>query len=253
VADARFDTVILGPDRTISSVTAHAENDGTVFRAASLTGSAGPGASFRILIAPDDQSGRRLTGQAADAGALLRALDIAGSVQGGNLTLSGRFDDSTADHPLSATADLSDFRLGSAPLAAKLLQAMTLYGLANVLSGPGIGFTQLIAPFRLSGDTLDLFDVRAFSPSLGFTAKGRIDLRQHQADLQGTIVPAYFFNTMLGNLPMVGRYFSPEAGGGVFAATFAAHGKLDDPDVTVNPLAALTPGFLRGLFGLFDK
>jgi hypothetical protein len=25
---------------------------------------------------------------------------------------------------------------------------------------------------------------------------------------------------------------------------------MDDPQVSVNPLAALTPGFLRGLFGI---
>jgi hypothetical protein len=28
-------------------------------------------------------------------------------------------------------------------------------------------------------------------------------------------------------------------------------GKLDDPEVVVNPLSALTPGFLRGVFGIF--
>ena len=69
-------------------------------------------------------------------------------------------------------------------------------------------------------------------------------------DLDGTIVPAYFFNTLLGNLPLIGRLFSPEAGGGVFAATFRAQGPPEDAEITVNPLAALTPGFLRGLFGL---
>jgi hypothetical protein len=37
----------------------------------------------------------------------------------------------------------------------------------------------------------------------------------------------------------------------VFAASYALHGPLADPNVSVNPLAALTPGFLRGLFGLF--
>jgi hypothetical protein len=69
--------------------------------------------------------------------------------------------------------------------------------------------------------------------------------------MQGTIVPAYFFNSLLGNIPLVGKLFSPERGGGVFAASYAVRGRLDDPDVSVNPLAALTPGFLRGLFGLF--
>jgi hypothetical protein len=54
-------------------------------------------------------------------------------------------------------------------------------------------------------------------------------------------------------VPLVGRLFSPEAGGGLFAATYRVQGPLDEPTVTVNPLAALTPGFLRGLFGIFDQ
>jgi hypothetical protein len=72
------------------------------------------------------------------------------------------------------------------------------------------------------------------------------------AEIEGTIVPAYLFNTLLGNLPIIGRLFSPEAGGGVFAATYRIQGPLADPQVVINPLAALTPGFLRGLFGLFS-
>jgi hypothetical protein len=119
------------------------------------------------------------------------------------------------------------------------------------MQGPGLGFRRLVAPFRLTDDALDIADARAFSSSLGLTAKGRIDLADRQIDMQGTIVPAYFFNSLLGNIPFVGRLFSPERGGGLFAASYALHGTLDNPQVTVNPLTALTPGFLRGLFGNF--
>jgi len=128
---------------------------------------------------------------------------------------------------------------------------MTLYGLVEVMQGPGLGFSRLVAPFRLAGDTLELSDARAFSPSLGLTMKGRIDLDAETLDMQGTIVPAYFFNALLGDLPLIGKLFSPERGGGVFAASYTLRGPLQDPQVFVNPLAALTPGFLRGLFGIF--
>ena len=84
------------------------------------------------------------------------------------------------------------------------------------------------------------------------TAKGQIDLTMQTAALQGTIVPAYFFNSLLSDVPLIGKLFVPEHGGGVFAATYGVHGPLDDPDVAVNPLAALTPGFLRQFFDLFD-
>jgi hypothetical protein len=127
---------------------------------------------------------------------------------------------------------------------------MTLYGLVEALSGPGLSFARLVAPFTLTPETLALADARAFSASLGLTAKGRLDRRRRRLAVEGTIVPAYIFNSLLGNIPLLGRLFSPEAGGGVFAATFQLQGPIDDPQVRVNPLAALTPGFLRGLFGL---
>jgi hypothetical protein len=71
--------------------------------------------------------------------------------------------------------------------------------------------------------------------------------------MSGTIVPAYFFNSMLGQLPLVGKLFSPEKGGGVFAARFGVDGQIDDPNISINPLSALTPGFLRDIFGVLDR
>jgi hypothetical protein len=64
-------------------------------------------------------------------------------------------------------------------------------------------------------------------------------------------VPAYFFNSLPGKIPFIGRLFSPERGGGVFAATYALTGDCGDPKITVNPLSTVTPGILRGIFGLF--
>jgi hypothetical protein len=186
-----------------------------------------------------------------DAGDLLRGLDYLRTMQGGKLSVQAQYDDAQPDRPLVGSADIEDFRIRDAPALGKLLQAMTLYGLVQVAQGPGLGFTQLVAPFRLTDEAIELTDARAFSPSLGLTMKGRVDLDAERIDMQGTIVPAYFFNSLLGNIPLVGKLFSPERGGGVFAASYTLRGRTEDPDVSVNPLAALTPGFLRGLFGLF--
>ncbi len=111
----------------------------------------------------------------------------------------------------------------------------------------------MVAPFRFDDDTLTLASARAFSASLGFTAKGSADLAARTLDMTGTIVPAYALNALPGRIPLVGRLFSPERGGGLFAATYSVRGSFDNPRVGVNPLATLTPGFLRGLFGIFGK
>jgi hypothetical protein len=247
---ARFDQVRLAGNEIASGVVARVQDDGTVMRMLSVSGETGPKAPFAASIGAAGGA-RRLTVNAANAGALLRGLGLVGSMEGGRLALTGSYDDASPWHPLSGTAEIDEFRVRNTPWLAKLLQAMTLYGLMDVLRGPGVGFSRLVAPFLLDQDGLLLNDARAFSPSLGITAKGRIDLDAQAVDVQGTIVPAYFFNSLLGNVPLVGRLFSPERGGGVFAARYAVKGGMEDPTVSVNALSALTPGFLREVFGIF--
>ncbi len=58
---------------------------------------------------------------------------------------------------------------------------------------------------------------------------------------------------MLGRLPLIGKLFSPENGGGIFALRFGLNGPIDDPTVSLNPVSALTPGFLREIFSVFDQ
>ena len=90
--------------------------------------------------------------------------------------------------------------------------------------------------------------MRAYGPALGLTAKGSFDFESDQTDFRGTIVPAYTVNRILGEIPLLGPLLTGGEGEGVFAATYWAKGKLGDLDVSVNPLAALAPGFLRSLF-----
>ena len=248
--DARFDRVLMAHDSTANDVVMHAENDGRVFRQLRVEGRMASRAPFQMQIVPD-QGGRHLTASSDDAGELLRGLDYVRTMQGGKLSVQAQYDDAQPGHPLAGTADIEGYRIRNAPALGKLLQAMTLYGLVEVLQGPGLGFARMIAPFRLTDDAVEVSDARAFSSSLGLTMKGRVNLDAQTIDMQGTIVPAYFFNSLLGNIPLVGKLFSPERGGGVFAASYTLRGPLADPDVSVNPLTALTPGFLRGLFRLF--
>ncbi|WP_439597241.1 DUF3971 domain-containing protein [Falsiroseomonas sp.] len=249
-ADARFERVLLGAGRQLAAVVAQVRVDSFgVVRAGSLAGQAGPRGRFEAQIAPAG-AGRSLRLEAEDAGALLGSFDVLRKLQGGRLSVTASYASNRPGAPLSGSAEMTDFAVRDAPSVAKLLQAMTLYGLVEAVSGPGLGFSRLVAPFSLTPEVLTLGEARAFSASLGVTVTGTLDRRRQRLAMSGTIVPAYFFNSLLGNIPIFGRLFSPEAGGGLFAATFRINGPADDPQVSVNPLAALTPGFLRGLFGI---
>jgi hypothetical protein len=248
--DGRFERVLLAPGRDVAGLEARVLLDGRgVLREGRIQGRTGPQAPFALVVTPQER-GRALSVTAEDAGALLRAFGILRSVQGGRLRVTAAYPHDGRGAPLSGQAEIDDFAVADAPSIAKLLQAMTVYGLLDALSGPEVGFARLIAPFTLTPETLVLAEARAFSASLGLTAKGSIDRRRQHLQMEGTIVPAYLINTVLGNLPIIGRLFSPETSGGLFAATWKLQGPLDDPQVSVNPLAALTPGFLRGLFDI---
>ena len=173
--DARFDRVLMARGRISSDVVVHVENDGRVVQQLRLDGRTGPQTAFAVQLVPD-RAGRRLTARAADAGELLRSLDYVRSMQGGRLSVQAQYEDTQPGRPLSGSAEINDFRINDAPALAKLLQAMTLYGLVEAMQGSGLGFTRLVAPFRLTDDALELNDARAFSSSLGLTMKGRLDL-----------------------------------------------------------------------------
>lgn len=242
-----FNRVLMANGFITKPLVAHVVNDGVVFSRMSVAGRTGDNGSFSLQIELDNDV-RRLTARAADVGERIRAIDMLDTMQDGTLSVASSYDDARPWHRLSGIAEINGFRLRQAAALGRLLQAMTLCGLADVLRGPGLSFARLVAPFD---GVLELTDARAFSPSLGLTVKGRTDMVDGGADLRGTIVAAYFFNSPPGKMPLVGRLFSPERGGGVFAASYAVRGKLGYPEVEVIPLPALTPGFFGSVFGIF--
>ncbi len=249
VADINFDQVLLAEKRSLAGVSAHAEYDGRRLR--TLQAQSAGAERLQATIKPQG-NGRQLSVRVADGGALLRALGVVQTIDGGQLAIDGQYDDSAPTSVLSGTADLRRFHIRDAPAIGKLLQALTVYGIGDAVSGPGLAFSQATSPFRWDGNVLNILEAQAFSSSLGLTAQGRIDTAQKTVDLKGTIVPAYVLNSALGRIPLLGRLFSAERGGGLFAVDYSVRGGLDDPAVLVNPLSALTPGFLRRLFRIFD-
>ena len=250
--DAHIEQVRMGEGRTLYGLALRASSDGRITRQARINGRTAPGGgAFEININPGSK-GRELRGTADDAGGLIAALDVISDMRGGRLVLSGVYDDAKPTHPLAGSAEITDFRVHDAPALAKLLQAVTVYGLLDAVKSADLTFSSLTAPFRMTGDILEVQDARAFSPSLGITGKGRFDLARHVMDADGTVVPAYYLNSLLGRIPLVGNLLSAEKGGGLLAVGFSMRGPSDDPSVLVNPLTAVTPGFLRKLFNIFD-
>jgi len=188
-----------------------------------------------------------------DAGAVLRTFDIVDNVKGGTLTVTGEADDKAPGRPLAGKAEIADFRLVKASILARLLTMATLTGFVDVLTGEGFQFNRFESDFTKTEGRLDIKLARAHGPSIGLTGTGYVDFDQHKVDMKGTVVPAYALNGILNDIPILGFVLTGGEGEGMFAVTYHATGPLEQPEISVNPLSALTPGFLRGVFDIFDS
>jgi hypothetical protein len=124
--------------------------------------------------------------------------------------------------------------------------------LTNLLSSDGLKFDNLEAEIILHGNRLTIEQSHAHGGSLGITARGDILYQTGGLDVQGTIIPAYLVNSILGQVPVVNLLVGGK-GQGLVAVNYHLSGQFAKPQVSVNPISALTPGFLRGVFGLFEQ
>ena len=105
----------------------------------------------------------------------------------------------------------------------------------------------------MDGDTITVDKGKAYGAALGIMADGDINpFQQGELDMKGTIVPSYTANSFLGKIPLLGEALVGGKGQGLIAARFSVKGTSENPQVSVNPLSLLTPGFLRNLFDVFD-
>jgi hypothetical protein len=250
IVDARVGRAILGPRREARDVAVQIYSDGKHYEMARID--AAVGQKGKLTLRFGQAGGNRdfhLTTD--DFGATLQLIDITDNIAGGRLSVDGRAEDVGDRRVLRGRAEGADYRLINAPTFAKLLSVASLPTMASLLSGDGIPFSRLTGGFELTTEKLVLDKARAYGGAIGINASGTIDRVQDTIDLSGTLVPAYTINSILGKIPLLGPLLVGGEGQGLFAANFRAAGPAGDPTITVNPLSALAPGFLRNLF-LFD-
>ncbi|SMF40947.1 Uncharacterized conserved protein YhdP, contains DUF3971 and AsmA2 domains [Tistlia consotensis] len=206
--------------------------------------------SMSVFYRPEADGTYRFELFADDIGATLRALGWIDSIEGGKGEIVGTLPGPLPDSPLNGRIETKGFRVVNAPAMAKLLTVASLTGIGNLLSGEGIEFDRAVGKFTLADDRITTPLFRAYGSSLGITAKGQIDLEGAETDVSGTLVPAYSVNRILGEIPILGKLLTGGEGEGILGVTYRVSGRIDDPDVSVNPLSILAPGFLRGLFSV---
>jgi uncharacterized protein YhdP len=245
--DASLGRLTLGPRREVTDVAAQLSREGADWQAAQIDGRF-PNGHRLSLRSANGQGRRNLTFRSDDLGSTLSLFDISDNIVGGQMTITGQVSNSAGKEVIAGHIEGRDYSLVHAPVFARILSLPSFSGVGSMLAGSGIPFSTLRGDFAYSDDHLVLDNLLAYGGAIGITSNGVADLGRDRLDLQGTIVPAYALNSIIGNIPVIGSLLAGGEGQGLFAANYRVTGSAADPKVSVNPLSALAPGFLRRLF-----
>lgn len=212
-----------------------------------LTGRGELGLS-RIDILSSTDVMRPVSMQSADAGTILRGLGFFAHMEGGALTLQGETGGWGKNLQFFGALDVRDSVLVGKEKLGSDVELGVIGGLDDYLKDGTLTLDVVDMPFGYQNGLLDFSSAKANGPSMGMTMEGQIDTRAGKINVNGVVVPAYGLNSLLGKIPLVGNIFSGGDGKGLFGMAYRVKGTTAAPEVNVNPLSGLAPGFLRLLF-----
>jgi hypothetical protein len=137
-----------------------------------------------------------------------------------------------------------DFNLKELPALTKLLTLASLQGIADLLSGEGIGFDEFEMNFENQNNLTTINEIYAIGPAISILMEGYVE-KNKLVSLRGTLVPATTINKAVGTIPILGKILvGKKTGEGVFGVSFKIKGPPKDLETTVNPIKTLTPRFI---------
>lgn len=243
----QFKTLVLDENYSVDDATISFVHTGEVVADARIDALA-DGEDLSVSVETLSDRTRAFQARIPDASKAILAFLGLGNTSGGELRLDAVLPPAGETGAFVGEVEMWDFRLIEAPALAQLLSLASLTGLADTLSSGSMQFDRFKIPFTILEDDIAIRDARLYGPALGMTGDGDINLDLRVLDFDGTIVPAYTANSILGDIPVLGDIFVQEKDGGLFALTYTVSGPFEQTQIAINPLSALTPGFLRQIF-----
>ena len=207
-----------------------------------------PQTIFEVHLSANDMHTRKIKLRTAHGGKLLKAFGIYDDVYRGNLNVLATHDDRMPQDPWQGKFELTDFSLKKAPIMGKLLALAFPTGVVDLFSEKGLPFNHFRSKFSATAKKIVFTKGRANGTSLGLTFAGVVDLQKKNLQLHGSVIPAYHLNTILSKIPIIGELASGGKHEGLFSVAYTISGNSDKPEITVNPVSILTPGFFRKIF-----
>jgi AsmA-like C-terminal region len=165
---------------------------------------------------------------------------------------AGAYDDTQPSRPLKGRFTSEKIVFTQVPILTKLLTLASLRGIADTISGKGIAFDTISSDVTYADETFTLRNTKVKGDAMGVLLEGTVaPYGAGKINVKGTLAPSTMINTLPGKVPVIGQLLVGGEDEGVFGAKFAVRGTLEKPDIIVNPLSILTPGFLRNIFDIF--
>ncbi len=250
--DVAIDTVIGFFDTTLKNVKIAAQRRNNRLSSLDLLGQLNGRSPLAARIQGKRNEPRQILAEATDAGSAFRLVGFYPSVRGGDVSLKVDLDGTGATEKVGV-------------LYARNFVIANDQVVEEVLSGPKdhrpqtqqaaydqLQFDRMRVPFSVGNGQFLLHDAAINGPLLGATMRGSIDFKRERVNLSGTYVPFYGINGAIGLVPILGDLLISRNGEGLFGITFAIKGSNGHPNVLVNPMSMVAPGFLRQLFE-FDQ
>ena len=137
-----------------------------------------------------------------------------------------------------------DFKVKEVPVLAKILTLASLQGIADLLTGEGIRFSDFELDYESSKNSTNIKEMYAIGPAISILMSGYIE-KEKLISLRGTLVPATTINKTIAKIPLLGDLLvGKKSGEGVFGVSFKIKGPPKDLKTTVNPVKTLTPRFI---------
>jgi hypothetical protein len=227
-----LDRLIIDPKNSVKNFRAKLNENGLGPFSGSINGAPISGRLYATTLGPGVEV------VSTDAAGVLMATDVLKRATGGSLKVD--LTPTSRKGELDGTIAIRDIRIQNSSVLMEILNAISIVGLLDQLSGPGMSLDEVNVTFRNTPEQVVIESATAFGPSVGISVDGYFFKQLGQLDLQGVISPIYALNA-------VGALFSGK-GQGLIGFNFTIQGETDKPRIVVNPLSAFTPSLFREIF-----
>ncbi|MCR4266491.1 DUF3971 domain-containing protein [Nitratireductor sp. ZSWI3] len=189
------------------------------------------------------RNGGTIGANSNDAGAIMRFLDFYPNMEGGQMRVALRENGRT----LSGSVAAQDFFIVNEPRLRSLVAA-TETGDDSQVDVSRVRFDRGYANIHKSGGSLELQNGVLRGPLIGTTFQGLLFDENDNISITGTFMPLYGLNRIFGEIPLFGEILGNGRDRGLIGITYRLMGKLDSPQLEVNPISAIAPGIFRQIF-----